>query len=402
MIVLPRIDKSSATELLSNHLSGDLSDIGSAMPDLSPVTTFTPVGGLRVEAQRLAELRKEVVDLACRHGMPGRLADLSVFEGQLARLLHQRIPMSANEASHEEVWSYLTCCWLLDVAVWRFGKDADKRRFIGDVNRNTFRRLWWRAEILGSDVDLTLLGEDELVNITERPTIASDRRLARFIVLEFLARVDRGETESRMLLMRDAMKRLLRLTPFVAFAALRDEEVREVVDHCFNSAATALSGEPVKGEGRHRSPVEPAVAVAASPVPLVSPGVVAIERMTMSEDESVAGTPRSTVTPDFENVAQTALGIARRVGRVTNINLREIVPITSEEARQVLQSLVAEGLLARRGVRRGTYYVLAHSVDRTDRAWPPQTQAETTELTEMDSSAATSESALRRLLRRGT
>ena len=137
--------------------------------------------------------------------------------------------MSANEASHEEVWSYLTCCWLLDVAVWRFGVDADERRFIGNVNRNTFRRLWWRAEILGPDIDLTKLGEDELVNIMERPTIASDRRLARMVVQEFLARVDRGAADSRMFLMRDGIKRLFRLTPLMSFQALADYELRAVV-----------------------------------------------------------------------------------------------------------------------------------------------------------------------------
>ncbi|WP_319450318.1 MULTISPECIES: DUF6339 family protein [unclassified Mycobacterium] len=400
MIVLPRIDKHSATEILNNHLGEDVASIGSRMPDRNPVTTYTPVGGLRIDDQRLVDLRKEVLDLSARHGMPERLVDLSVFEGQLARLLHDRLPMSPNEASHEEVWSYLTCCWLLDVAAWRFGRDADKRRFIGDVNRNTFRRLWWRAEILGPGVDLTLLGEDELVNITERPTIASDRRLARTVALDFLARVDRGEAESRMLLMRDAMKRLLRLTPFVAFAALRDDEVHEVVEHCFNSAASALSGESPHSGGRHRGP-EAMPTDSASDAPAeVSPSVVSIERMTMSDDESLVGPSTTAVTPDFENVAQTALGIARRVGRVTNTNLRELVPITSGEAREVLQSLVKEGLLARRGVRRGTYYVLAESTDNIDTAWPPQTPTETTELSDMDASPETSETALRRMLRR--
>ncbi|MEZ0350692.1 hypothetical protein [Mycobacterium sp. pR1184] len=402
MIVLPRIDRQTALELLNSHLGEDLPEISSRMPDQTPVVTFTPVGGARIDDQRLFELRKEVVELACQYGMPGRVANLSVFEGRLARLLHERIPMSLNEASHEEVWSYLTCCWLLDVAVWRFGKDADARRFIGDVNRNTFRRLWWRAAIMGPQVDLTLLGEDELVNITERPTIASDQRLARTIALQFLDRVDRGEAESRMHLMRDAMKRLLRLTPFISFAALRDNELHEVVEGCFDAAAAAISRESGDPGGRHRSLSEAETSGKHHDVPMVSPGVVAIERMTMSEDEAANISSSSTVTPDFENVAQTALGIARRVGRVTNSNLREIVPITSGEAREVLQALMKEGLLARRGVRRGTYYVLAESAPTSDTAWPPQTPTDTTELAEMDVSAASSESALRRLLRRAT
>ena len=104
--------------------------------------------------------------------------------------------MTPHEASQDEVWSYLTCCWLLDVAFWRFGADASIDRFIGHLNRNTFRRMWWRAEVLGPDVDLAQLGEDELVNIMERPTLFSDRRLARTIALELLSRVTEGSRSS--------------------------------------------------------------------------------------------------------------------------------------------------------------------------------------------------------------
>jgi len=50
--------------------------------------------------------------------------------------------------------------------------------------------------------------------------------------------------------------------------------------------------------------------------------------------------------------------------------LRELVPITAGEAREVLQSLVRDGLLASRGVRRGTYYILSESAGPVDRAWP--------------------------------
>jgi predicted HTH transcriptional regulator len=77
------------------------------------------------------------------------------------------------------------------------------------------------------------------------------------------------------------------------------------------------------------------------------------------------------VNPDFEFATSKALAIARGVGRVTNTSLRELVPITSGEAREVLQSLVRDGLLASRGVRRGTYYILAESASGVDRARPP-------------------------------
>lgn len=370
MIVLPRIDRHSVTELLKNHLGNGIAEIASSMPDLTPTITYTPVGGQRIENGQLEQVRTDILRLAHKHGMPNRIIEPSIFEGRAARLLRDALPMSANEASHEEVWSYLTCCWLLDVAVWRFGVDADERRFVGNVNRNTFRRLWWRAEILGPEIDLTKLGEDELVNIMERPTIASDRRLARTVALEFLARVDEGAADSRMQLMREAMKRLLRLTPLVAVQALNDDQVRAVVENCFTAAAEGLAGGESGGPGRHRQVIAHDASPSTPEVPTVSPGVTVIERLTIT-DEAIASSGAAEVTPDFDTARSKALAIARGIGRVTNATLRELVPITSGEAREVLQSLVRDGLLASRGVRRGTYYILSESTSGVDRAWPP-------------------------------
>lgn len=369
MIVLPRIAKHSATELLRAHLNSGLAEISHRMPDLSPTVTYTPVGGKRIEQSQLEQLRLDMIRLACEHGMPDRISEPSAFEGKAARLLREALAMSANEASYEEVWSYLTCCWLLDVAVWRFGPGADERRFIGNVNRNTFRRLWWRAEILGPEIDLTQLGEDELVNIMERPTIASDRRLARTVAHEFLARVDEGAADSRMQLMREAMKRLLRLTPLVSFQALTDDEVREAVELCFTAAAEGLAGGQASGAGRHRQRTAHEASQRQRALPSVSPGVTVVDRITITDRDS-ATTAQHGMNPDFASAASKALSIARAVGRVTNSSLRELVPITSGEAREVLQSLVRDGLLASRGVRRGTYYILTDSGIAVDRAWP--------------------------------
>lgn len=371
MIVLPRIARHSAAELLKNHLGKGMAEIAIRMPDLTPTITYTPVGGQRIENGQLEQLRTDILRLAHEHGMPNRVSEPSVFEGRAARLLREALPMSANEASSEEVWSYLTCCWLLDVAVWRFGVDADERRFTGNVNRNTFRRLWWRAEILGLDIDLTKLGEDELVSIMERPTIASDRRLARTVALEFLARVHEGAADSRMQLMREAMKRLLRLTPLVAFQALNDDQMRTVVENCFTAAAEGLAGGKSSIAGRHRQTIGYDVSPSARELRPVSPGVTIIERMTITDEANVSPASAEEVNPDFDVATSKALAIARGVGRVTNSSLRELVPITSGEAREVLQSLVRDGLLASRGVRRGTYYVLTESASSVDRAWPP-------------------------------
>jgi Family of unknown function (DUF6339) len=408
MIVTPRLDRESASAVLERLLDQDLAVVTSAMPDTPPSVTYSPAGGTRISEQELRDLRTAMVDLAGEYGMPGPLVRSQEFEGRAARLLHELLPMTPHESGHEEVWSYLTCCWLLDVAVWRFGADADRRRFIGDVNRNTFRRMWWRAEVLGEQVDLTQLGEDELVNIMERPTIASDRRLARAVAREFLARVDRGAAETRMLLMREAMKRLLRLTPFVAFPALDDDTLQQVVEDSFNSAAAGLAGETAPAGGRHRLDSHPAACETFRP-PDASPNVVAIPQMTISETPDE---PSSAVNPnaaeDFDTVAQAAVDIAWRAGRVTNEGLRAIVPITSDEARLVFRTLMRDGRLVRRGVKLGTHYVVPDpkepgdgdavvTADPTTPGSPPSRPERAPAPTASDRSTDT---ALRRLLRR--
>lgn len=340
--------------------------------------------------------------------MPHPTTRWQEFEGRAARLIHQKLPMTPHEFAHEEVWSYLTCCWLLDVAVWRFGHDADRRRFIGDVNRNTFRRMWWRTDVLGPDIDLTQLGEDELVNITERPTIAADRRLARIVAREFLARVDRGEAESRMQLMREAMKRLLRLTPFITFAALSNEEVQNIIADVFDAAAEGIAGGEIAEAGRHRR--ESTVDTFVTSVPDTSPNVVKIPKLTVGNAPDVAWPPSTApqLADDFETVAQVALDIAQRAGRVTNEGLRAIVPVSADEARQVFRALMERGELVRRGVKLGTHYLIPDPEEPQDVSSSgasgslslPDAQQRDDRAPRPQKSDRTSDSALRRLLRK--
>jgi hypothetical protein len=248
--------------------------------------------------------------------------------------------------------------------------------------------MWWREEVLGDAVDLTRLGEDELVNIMERPTLYADGRVAQAIAREFLVRVELGDVPDRMRLMREATKRLLRLTPFLAFASLENDQLNVVVADAFDAARAGLAGRPatmptrVSELRRDASPDVEELAVLAS--------VEAAPAPSRSRDRRVM---------EFEEVARAALEIARRTGRVTNTSLREAAPITSEEARDIFQSLMERNELVRRGTKRGTHYVIPEGrladvdgqpepLDRHTPAEPPEEQRP-------------SETALRRLLRRG-
>lgn len=391
--LLPRLDRQDALEIIERHAGADVHELSGSMPLEPPRVTYSPGGGSRLEpsAPEWTELRGSIVELARQHGMPGPIGERSVFEGRCARLLRDRLSVSPHEAAHEEVWSYLTCCWLMDVARWRWGSDADVRRFIGDLNRNTFRRLWWRAETLG-DFDLTQLGEDELVAIMERPTLASDTRLARAMVDAFVGRVAGSENEAgRMMLMREASKRMLRLTPFIDLGALDDDELRAVVLETFERAAAAV-------EDREPAIVEHASSAAPGPSPSVTP----IERLVVARSDGPDGervTSAASSPPDFDSVAEIALDLARRTGNVTNMKLRELTNITSDEARDVFRHLVDKGVLVRRGAKRGTHYVLADVPSNAAVA----TEAESTASParpERPAAGGRPESALGRLLRR--
>jgi hypothetical protein len=343
--LLPRLDREQTQAQIELARNLTVSDIAARMPVRDLVTTASALGGLEISDADLLALRAAVVDLANDHGYPSEGDRLSVFDGRCAGLLHEALPVSPHEAAEEAVWSHLTVCWLMDVAVWRWTGMRDDRRFRGDINRNTFRRLWWRAEILGPDVDLTRLGEDELVNVMERPTIACNRRLARTLATSFLERVGDGDDGGRMMLMREAGKRLVRLTPIVDFHALDDAELRDAVQTVLDAAA---NGGPL-----------PQPALREDDSPTISDGVEQVPSsppLPAPEEELAAN---GQVPVEVAELYEIALGIARRTGRVTNVTLREVVAIEADDARRILQDLVARGELRRRGQTKGTYYVLS-------------------------------------------
>lgn len=389
-MVLPRLDRPSAQILLGRYRHRPLAELTAHMPQLTAQVTYAAVGGARANQATLESLRSDFLQLATDHGMPDPIREVPIFEGRGAQLIRRALPMTPHEASHEEVWSYVTCCWLLDVAVWRFGEDASDDRFIGHINRNTFRRMWWRDEVLGAAVDLTRLGEDEFVNIMERPTLYADLRVAQAIAREFLVRVERGDVPDRMRLMREATKRLLRLTPFLSFMALADAHVDLVVADAFDAALAGLAGRPAAMPQRTTEPRADA-----------SPDVEDVAVLTTADASSVQAPSAGRRVMEFEEVARAAIDIARRTGRVTNTALREAAPITSDEAREIFAFLMERNELVRRGTRRGTHYVIPeHRPDEFDGRLEARDQIDRQRPVELSDDQRPPETALRRLLRR--
>jgi Family of unknown function (DUF6339) len=159
----------------------------------------------------------------------------------MALLLYERMQITPHQAADEEIWAHLTAGPFAALAAWRFPGLPDER-VLGRAPRNTFRRLWWRAEILGPrawDQEGGLL-EDETVQIMERTGIAASPLVARALADAFTRRAQASPGLRRMELMRDAMKRVNRLTPFVVLEALPTGMLTERLDAVFEEAAMAI------------------------------------------------------------------------------------------------------------------------------------------------------------------
>src|SRR5687767_12891649 len=134
-LVLPRLDRELALQVVERHRGRPLNDVIAAMPDLNVVVTYSAVGGERVMPESLEPLRSAFLELATKHGFPGPPTREAVqrFEAAGARLIRDQLSVAPHEAAHDDVWSYLTCCWLLDIALWRFGPQTIDR-FVGHLN----------------------------------------------------------------------------------------------------------------------------------------------------------------------------------------------------------------------------------------------------------------------------
>jgi uncharacterized protein DUF6339 len=219
-----------------------------------PMATFAPTGGRRVDVALFGAIQERIRECAATCGYPGSWNDGArrLFDAESGMILHQIMPVSPSEASREGVWAFLACVVLPDVVRWRFPGPrgvTTLERFLGGSRglRNTFGRVWWRAYILhhaGLSKPyeyLELLGEDELVQITERPNLAGNSVLARQTCASFLEAARSFTSVSRSDLLREGMKRLRRLLPVVSFETLDSAVLAEVVDDVFRRSAESLS-----------------------------------------------------------------------------------------------------------------------------------------------------------------
>lgn len=241
--VYPRLPRPTALKIIDETRTWELDALAASSTtdhsDAAPVAT-----GTRVSAARLEEVRDGVRRVALDRGYPEPLGRGQgwTFDSAAGRAMYDTMDIIPADAAAEGVWSFLSLVVLPEIGPWRFPERA-QNRLLGHP-RNVLRRSWWRAHVLGADLDAAPegqqpLGEDELVQIMERSTLAANPRVAR-AVRDGIFRGSERVRAARSEFARDFTKRVLRLTPFVALDVLDDGQLTVLFDELIDQSAAAF------------------------------------------------------------------------------------------------------------------------------------------------------------------
>ncbi len=257
MFLYPRLPQQVASYLAEQLRSVSIEEAARRVELEHAEAFYTPTGGSRVSQVILGELRGALLARAQEAGYPALAGEEHrlAFDTAAAMELHARMDIAPGEAGKPGLWDFLCCVLGCDLVRWRFpggleGTGVD--RFLGG-RRNTFQRLWWRSFLLHDPTRedpyslLRRLGEDELVQLMERPSLAANRRLTRAVAVQFLAATELHPAIARRVLIREAQKRLMRLSSFALLDALDDAELETVVAAIFTSVVESMDGLPPSG-----------------------------------------------------------------------------------------------------------------------------------------------------------
>jgi hypothetical protein len=204
---------------------------------------FAATGGQRTTPARLQGLRAELISqaVACGFPAPATVTQRTRFDSAVARYLHTHLDLVPGEASQRQIWSYLALVLLPDVCAWRFPPRPDGTyvddRFKGtDLTRHALGRLWTRAHLLHAPSPddpyalLDVLGENDLDQIlARRRDIAATPDLVRAIVRTHRDDPANGDGTFDRDVLRDTLKRLMRLCAFLDLDSRDNAELDHLV-----------------------------------------------------------------------------------------------------------------------------------------------------------------------------
>ncbi|WP_307813538.1 DUF6339 family protein [Streptomyces sp. N35] len=280
-VLYPRLLAAQAKPLFEEYRPLPIAELAGRVRFAHESAVYVATGGDRISTAQLRQLREGVVDLAKHAGFPddsdrARNAD---FDLQLAALLHAEMGVVPAEAASRDVWAFLSLVVLPDVAFWRYPQPPGDRVLGTDLTRHVFGRLWWRAQLVrASDAPepygaLEILGEAAFDQIyARRAALGGSPHMVRAILRVWKDLDLKGLNERETL--RDFLKRLLRLAPFVLFDSIEDhaldDELRAVAEESV-TAQRAASWSAGRNASQSHAVEAPPLSAPQHPVPPPQP-----------------------------------------------------------------------------------------------------------------------------------
>ncbi|MFD3591465.1 DUF6339 family protein [Nocardia sp. NPDC058640] len=240
-LLYPRLLRHRAKPLAAEYKELGPIELNSRWSLADSSAVFVATGGTRIEQAKLQLLRDIVIDLAKESGFPQPpdSKQKTSFDLRLAVALHREMRISPAEAASGDVWAFLALVVLPDVAHWRYPKPPGDRVLGSDLTRHVLGRMWWRAQLVYAPTDpdpyaaLHVLGEAAFDQIYARRTaLGGSPHLIQSILRTWKQMDFSGPDIAERDILRDFLKRLLRLAPFVVFEAMDsralDEELLEI------------------------------------------------------------------------------------------------------------------------------------------------------------------------------
>jgi hypothetical protein len=239
-----RINDIGVQQLFPAEGRVDAANLDMQIESAPPYISWAATGGRRIKTSELLAVRTSVLKIASSLGFPriSTQAQRAEFDAQCSAYLLQSGVIPAGEALRDDVWAYVATVLLPDVCLWRFATPP-KERFFGGV-RNTFQRLWLRARAFDRGPDhpkrwelLSQLSEDAKVQITERPSVAADPRLALMIAECWLKTANKAGKSRMEDTTRSAVRNLRIANEVLYFAALDEKTIESATQEYFDIAA---------------------------------------------------------------------------------------------------------------------------------------------------------------------
>lgn len=252
MTLYPRLERTDDLLARAIELGGlTIEQCRTKRRTTDPAAVYTATGGTRSTVAQLEAIAKGLTDIAIRNGYPEERQRNTAADAEWAEWLHRHLDTSAHEAALDSMWHFMTVVLVPDLVRWRWGatkEDSTSDRWITIKHRgrNAFGRLWWRAEIFFDENSVTpynlvhALGEDELVQVMERPSFAGNRILSITTAKMLLSAEKKYPSINRSSVLRDYQKRMLRLGAFTDFQALDHLATVNLAQEVLNRTLSAL------------------------------------------------------------------------------------------------------------------------------------------------------------------